>query len=309
MSTSHDTTGAVIACPADAGEAALRLVFASLPEQVREPHVESILAKSLEQQLDGLFAYCPNGKIDAALYVEPQAGRVASFWGPSVVDESNADCTGALRALIDVGRRWATEKRIEIAQTLVPDEATSLTDLYRTAGFSICTRLDYLISDVREVVSSSGNDDLQLQRTLSNRDTLAAVIAETYRETHDCPELNGLRDMNNVLDGYAAAGDSGEQHWFLVCRDNQNLGVLLLAEHTAQDQAELVYMGVVPSARGSGLGRRLTQFAQRKTKELGHSRLILAVDSRNERAIDIYTRTGFTLWDRRTALLCPFVRS
>ena len=63
---------------------------------------------------------------------------------------------------------------------------------------------------------------------------------------------------------------------------------------------ELVYMGIVPAARGQGFGWQILQFALWQA-ELGKAeRLVLAVDEDNEHALRTYRRAGLVVWDRRT---------
>jgi RimJ/RimL family protein N-acetyltransferase len=296
---------AIIPCPEPLSAVALELVFQSLPSDLRKTHVASLLAANGRKPLDGLLVHCPARTVDAALFVEIQPGRVASFWGPTITKSCAINRNDVAAALIDAGRHWAEHHEIEIVQTLLTDESMAVDDIYQAAGFSIRAQLDYLICHV-DTSEPVVDDQLQLAPyTPTDREILMALIAATYDGTYDCPELNGVRDMRHVLDGYAGAGDSGERHWFFVRHDAETVGVLLLAEHTAQDQAELVYMGVVPEARGRGYGLAITRLAQNKTHQLGHARIILAVDTRNHPALDLYARAGFIQFDRRTALLLP----
>ena len=55
---------------------------------------------------------------------------------------------------------------------------------------------------------------------------------------------------------------------------------------------ELVYMGVVPEHRGTGLGRALVGQAIRKTRDLGGQVLTVAVDSNNTPARKLYEEAG-----------------
>ena len=310
MNAPASPTAAITRCPQALERAALELVFATLPEDLRVAHVGSLLAGSDEKPLDGLLVRGGETSIEAAIFVEPQPGCVASFWGPAFAAESTEKEADTAAALIAAGRTWAESREIQLAQTLLTGAADRLAGVYCDAGFSIRAELDYLICDVRYAERPCEDHGLELVNcTPADREALAAVIDKTYEGTRDCPELNGARDMQHVLDGYAAAGDSAEQHWYLVRRAGETVGVLLLAEHMSQDQAELVYMGVLPSARGCGYGQILTQMAQYQTHVLGHPRIILAVDTRNQPALDHYHGAGFTLFDRRTALLSVLTKA
>ena len=53
---------------------------------------------------------------------------------------------------------------------------------------------------------------------LEFRSRLAAILQQTYQGSLDCPVLDRARDLNDVLDGYAARGDGGTAGWFLIER-------------------------------------------------------------------------------------------
>jgi ribosomal protein S18 acetylase RimI-like enzyme len=62
-------------------------------------------------------------------------------------------------------------------------------------------------------------------------------------------------------------------------------------------------MGVVPEARGQGLGISIVRHAQYLARAAGRERLVLAVDAANEPAIAVYAAAGFVCWDRRSVFL------
>jgi len=87
-------------------------------------------------------------------------------------------------------------------------------------------------------------------------------------------------------------------------------------KHTTQGQSdpaqtpngpviEIVYMGLIPAARGNGLGKTLVTHAVKAALTLGGSRLILGVDRSNQPARDIYRQQGMsevlseTVWVRQ----------
>jgi GNAT superfamily N-acetyltransferase len=289
--------------------AALELVFESLPGEIRAAHVESLLAAAKPKVLDGLFVMLAGERVVAALFVEFQPGQIANFWGPRVTAGCSDDHSRVVAALIESGCSLARRNQIELAQTSLAEDTIEVSRHYRDAGFAIRAELEYLIAHVQSVPLNANDGNLQFAPCLATDDELLArLIARTYEGTHDCPELNGVRNMQSVIEGYADAGDSHRRHWFFARRGESEVGVLLIADHAAQNQAELVYMGVLPEFRGRGYGNALTDFAIQRTRMLGHSRLILAVDTRNKPALDLYARAGFFRWDRRIVLINPFSR-
>src|SRR5207247_4238055 len=91
--------------------------------------------------------------------------------------------------------------------------------------------------------------------------------------------------------------------WWFVNFHGRSVGVLQLvpAEHEAE--FELLYMGLVPKARGQGLGRELAQQAISIAAALGGTRLHLSHDVRSRSAGRAYTQLGFRQVYRRAVWL------
>jgi RimJ/RimL family protein N-acetyltransferase len=128
---------------------------------------------------------------------------------------------------------------------------------------------------------------------------LAALLEQTYVDTLDCPGLDGVRPMDEVLEGYRQQGQHRPQDWYIVQDEGVDIGALLLTEHPGVDNWELVYMGLVPAARGRGCGLRIIRFALDVAAQEGAQRLVLAVDAENIPALRAYERAGFIVWDQR----------
>ena len=134
-------------------------------------------------------------------------------------------------------------------------------------------------------------------------DRFAAVVERTYVGTRDCPRLDGVRPIGEVLDGYRAVGRFDPARWLVVAMRGNDVGCLLLADHPPHKLWEIVYMGIVPEARGNGFGLAVTRHAQWLAGKAGAERLVLAVDAANEPAIKGYAAAGFAGWDRRSVFL------
>jgi len=125
-------------------------------------------------------------------------------------------------------------------------------------------------------------------------------LLRTYEESQDCPQLNGVRNSIDVLEGYREQGVFAPERWFFVQREDHDVGALILTDHPEGGNWELVYMGLVPEARGNGLGRQILDFAMWQAGLGGAERLVLAVDEANQYAREMYERAGFVAWDYRT---------
>ena len=134
-------------------------------------------------------------------------------------------------------------------------------------------------------------------------DRLARLVEATYVDTLDCPAVNGVREIDDVLLGYRATGEFESRHWLIVRHGSLDIGCLIVANHPGQDTCELIYMGVLPEARGRGWGILMVRYAQWLASQSGQSRLVLAVDAANEPALRMYAFTGFRAWDKRSVFV------
>ncbi|TWU41589.1 Mycothiol acetyltransferase [Novipirellula aureliae] len=192
-------------------------------------------------------------------------------------------------------------------------EAAEQTESWRDAlGFEWAADLDYLTVDFDTISppptsASSPNTKLAFQQTewdgglLVNEDHFASLVERTYVDTLDCPILLHYRSAKQTLLGYQQSAAFAPEAWFRLypAKDHAKkdpVGVLILALHPAEQAgvnvAELVYMGIVPEARGGSLGRLLMNGVIETAKQLGARRLILAVDSQNVYARRVYDAFG-----------------
>lgn len=130
---------------------------------------------------------------------------------------------------------------------------------------------------------------------------LIAALDRSYIDTLDCPELCGLRETADILQSHRATGRWDPALWWVVMRSGAPEGCLLLNRGPDRGSAELVYLGLSPALRGHGLGAGLLKFGLAR---LGRaSEVNCAVDERNQPAIRLYRRLGFSVFARRVALV------
>ncbi len=157
-----------------------------------------------------------------------------------------------------------------------------------------------------DLVPLNWDADSQLER-------LTRVVEQTYGGTLDCPELSRFRSARQIIAGYREADTFDPRGWYLLRGSDRSIGesdrgVLILARHRTAGAdgvgesfvAELVYMGLVPEARGHGLAGTLVAEAVRRSAAAGARRLILAVDEKNEPARKRYREFGFRPMMRET---------
>jgi mycothiol synthase len=202
-------------------------------------------------------------------------------------------------------------QRIPLAQMVVGEHDGYSDAVQARCGFRRFAVLAYLfaeappISAVTNEVDSPHGTEPEFEglhfvpRAGDEPQRLAALLEQTYIGTLDCPELDGVRPMPEVLEGYRAQGRHWPGDWYFVQENGVDVGALILAEHPGFGNWELVYMGVISAARGRQCGDRIIRFALDVAARRGAERLVLAVDEANTPALRAYERAGFVAWDRR----------
>jgi len=290
----------VIPCPPNRRIEALSLVLYEIaPSQRREIAGELISPRSdNDSQDDGLFVAMRGDVLCGAVWVQPQPGNTAVLWPPKrVAGEPRQAAFPLLQAAVD----WLDSTAIGMAQVLLPTRDGPDAPLLESVGFSHLAELMYLTCEsVRFPVEPLPKPELQfVPYEERERQRLCNLIEQTYVESLDCPALNGARGIDDVVAGYRATGLFRPEYWQFVRHEGNDVGVLVLADHPSARHWELVYMGLVPNARGHGWGRQITQHAQSLARLANVERIVLAVDAANSPAFEMYRAAGFEKWDRR----------
>lgn len=293
------------ACPAECLEA-LMLVFSRLEPEDRTSQIEALLvgAGLSGAALDGLFVARRGARVVGAVLAMAHPGRSAVVWPPRLTKEEPESTADTLLAKVcDLLGHRATR----IAQSLLmPDDRCDAERLLHF-GFQRLARLLFLVSPEIELPTQPPRGPLAFEPySADNHARLARVVEQTYRDTRDCPALNGVCIIDDVLAGYRATGTFHGSLWLLVQHAGWDVGCLLLADHPEQGNLELVYMGLIPDARGHGWGCDIARHAQWLTRRQGRQQLVLAVDGENEPALRMYHAVGCRVWDEREAYLRVF---
>jgi ribosomal protein S18 acetylase RimI-like enzyme len=242
-------------------------------------------------------------RIVGAIFFQVQVGKTAVIWPPRVVPgESEVGGQLMQAALGSLNGRY-----LRVVHALSDGRCDGDDALLRSAGFKPLAELIYLVSGEIDFPSQHPSGPLEFEPYReADHDRFAELVEATYRATLDCPALDGIRDIEDVLAGYRTSGGHRPELWLIVRHESRDVGCLLLADHLDQGNCELVYMGLVVEARGSGWGRHVTRHAQWLTRQTGRSRLVLAVDEANWPARKMYASVGFHDWDRRSVYLKLF---
>lgn len=242
---------------------------------------------------DALDDASDDASYDAGVVVQDLGGRASLIWPP--FGEAGDETWRQMATWLDEELR---RRDTIYVQSLLPPENEWGIQRVQQLGLRRITTIDYMISspDEREPVRSRFPFAL-----VDDSPRIAALIAQTYTDTLDCPELDGIRDVADVLAGYRAAAPI--ETWVLNSDTGEDAGVLILSDHAAFAQTELTYMGLVPSFRGRGLGSSLVEFAIERAQQKNRDKVVLAVDRRNAPAIRQYQQFGFRSWISRVCLM------
>ncbi len=285
---------------------ALELVFADLPDEECDEQVALALAEAEgnDAALQGLFCARTGKRVLGAALAQVQPGRTAAVWLPRLAPGVAPTTAHVLMA---AACGWLEGQDVVLAQTLLATVPADDRNVLEAARFTHLAEMLYLVAPSDQYPEHPPAGMLQLRPAgRVGYERLAAVVEGTYTATRDCAALDGVRQIDDVLAGYRAAGCSGADEWYLVQGAGEDVGCLILADHPRQGNLELVYMGVLPEWRGHGWGVEVARWAQWRARRLGRDRLVLAVDAENGPALAAYAAAGCAAWDRRSAYLRAF---
>jgi len=253
------------------------------------------------QQAHGLFEARRAGRLVGAVVAESHAGRAGIIYPPQLVEgEPSSTRTELLQAAVE----YLREAGACIAHLLAPVRIPDHEQAFEQLGFCFLAVLHYLVCQQDRFPRTKPASDVEFYPfadTPEDHRRLCRVIEATYEGTLDCPELSGVRAIDEVVAGYRATGVFSPDRWLFVRHRGEDVGCLLLTDHPRQNLWELVYMGLVPAVRGRGWGRQVIAQALWLAHRAGRDRVVAAVDAANTPALRAYTEAGFQCWDRRFA--------
>jgi ribosomal protein S18 acetylase RimI-like enzyme len=283
---------------------AFRLIFQHLPPADADARVANALHLLQRGDLDsaGIFILRDGHNLTGAVVCLPVAGASALVCPPGVIDDEHAPVRE--NHLLQHACAWLRCRGVKIAQALLsPDEEHRGAPLLR-AGFDHVTNLWYMRHDLRLLPPKELAGRLAYEPFDPDKPALFQhTLARTYEHTLDCPEVTGVRTIEEVIRGHQAQGMFDPDHWWLAYAAGRPVGVMILADLNEGDSWEVAYMGIIPEARRHGFGREMLLEVLRQAHTLGVPRVVLSVDARNQPAWDLYRSLGFEPFDRRAVFL------
>lgn len=238
-------------------------------------------------------------RVVGALTVLRGPGGMALVLSPLSIHPHAPDASAIESALLHAAANHLRTAGAKAAYAVLPVNSGKEGASLERSNYQPITELIYYQAFTAELTHAVGLGDLRLIPFREQPRAFTAALVRSYEGTLDCPELDGLRTVEEVLTGHAAVGSSGTSLWRLIMSQENPVGVLLRAEIAEEATLDLVYLGLIPSARRQGLGRRLMCHLMSEAQSEGWSRVTLAADSRNLPALRLYESVGFTAYDRR----------
>jgi len=283
--------------------AALKMVFLHLPIDARARTIKTLLSAAARGQIsfEGLLVARQGGQLRGAIWARVNSGNIASVWPPRVFGETPEK---TIEALFEAMDRFLSARKVRLAQSLIEPRDEEGAGRLEADGYHVSTDLLYLACLRDRFPVSAPPSRLEFEpHGAAHRHRLSTLVSRTYVGTRDFPELNEICPAEDVLTGYRDSGVHDPNAWFFVRERGRDIGCLLLTDHPQDKQFELLYMGLIPEARGRCRGIDVTRYALWQTAQAGRQRIVLGVDAANAPAIRMYKRAGFTQWDRQKVML------
>ncbi len=247
--------------PEQQGEA-LNVVFGPQMTPAQRAQQISELTRSPDAAngaLDGLLGAWRGDRLVGAVWGQIQPGCSAAVWPPRLQEGEPPETANALlNGLLDL----FNAQGLKIAQALLRPQDEDDFQRFTAAGFRHMADLRYLVSLPQQWPSAEPVSGLTYEPSCdANLSRLKHVIEQTFEETLDCPGLSEIRNTTDLLTEYRAIGEFDPALWLIVRQEESDIGCLLLANHPEVSQWELVYVGIVRTARGRGLGLEIVRRA------------------------------------------------
>ncbi len=283
--------------------AAFGFIFQATSESERPSRIAHgiDMVRRGELHTEGIWIALEAGKVTGALICLPVAGASALVWPPQTERQNHSSAIED--ALLQAVGRWLRNKQVRIGQCLLTEQERSLGDSLLRNGFRRITSLNYLRHDLAKLPAQK-DTRLRFQTYIEvDSATFRQTLERTYTDTLDCPELNGIRTMDEIIAGHLTQGKHHPGRWWLAVDGNEPVAVLLLTAIPEWNAWDLSYLGVIPARRKEGIGRQLTAKALWEARQAGQSKLTLSVDRRNRPAQALYEKLGFFAYDSREVYL------
>ena len=209
--------------PSNLRQPALQLVLRSMAPEQAGPLVASLerLAAQGVDVFATLWVAQAGDELVGSTWVQPMAGKVATLWLPQFREEPRGEeprradsarlASGALKA--------SCQLPIDVIQTLIDPSATTEGQLLSELGFESLATLEFLHWEIATAKNPVAEVDprLTIEPGAGERpELLKQLLAESYCGTLDCPRLDGVRQVDDTIEGYQSVGEYRPELWSIV---------------------------------------------------------------------------------------------
>jgi mycothiol synthase len=265
--------------------------------------IKSALSRRIDVQ--GVWVAEVSGHLVWAVLPIPNPGRTLLLLTSQEMGQGmESPSLPAARLVREICGHFAS-RGAHLAQVLLESQSHQSKLFFASMGFKEIAELIYLQGQVpRNTAAPAMPEHMRwLEYSPATHAIFADAITKTYRDSLDCPDLSGLREIDDVIAGHQATGEFDPAGWQLLLERDQAVGVFLLSRIPQSDAMELVYLGLPPEARGRGLGIFLMKQVFFLILRNQRRKLSLAVDSKNEPALKLYYRFGMRQVATRWAMI------
>jgi mycothiol synthase len=277
------------------------VLFFRLPSYDREEEIRSFihLIQSRELRVDGIRIARTQSQIVGVLVGELLPGKSGVIHLPQVICDQPIRIEDALYHAIF---QFFLASGVKLLQAfLLPEEFETSGSLIRN-GFRHITRAWQMQCSLSVLDSSSELGFTWSVLNVSNELIFENCLLASYIDTQDCPELNGIRSIDEIMTGLRRTAHDPSR-WWIIEHEHQPIGVVILANGITPDAWELAYFGLIPQVRGKGFGRAILRQSLSLAKSVGMEKMTLMVDSRNQIAMSLYRSVGFEIIGAREVFL------
>lgn len=176
---------------------------------------------------------------------------------------------------------------------------------FAAIGFEHLADLTYLSTETSALAQITEAKLTFADSNLTPEPELVALLEQTYQGSLDCPSMSGYRSAAESLASYRASAFDDPSAWQVASLDGRPVGCVFTLPFAESQTLELTYMGIIPEARGQGLGRELVAKVVDMATNRELETISLGVDQQNLPAQQIYSTLGFkpffgeSVWGRR----------
>ncbi|MDB5338044.1 MAG: hypothetical protein JWN70_3663 [Planctomycetaceae bacterium] len=278
---------------------ALALLLGGAVREEQTAQVDALLAAINRGEVspDGLQVARTQNAIVGAVLAVCQPGGTAHVWPPRLVPNEPLETAHALAISCC---QWVAASGAKMAQCLTQLEDHASQQILEQAGFEHLTDLACWQHTLEEIPHAVLPDDCDIvEYSPENTADFERVMQATYIDSQDCAALHNRRSARDSLTSHELVANAESRHWLLYRCGDEDVGVVLCADHRDQQMWELLYMGVVPKFRQQGFGLAMVCEALWDAQESGAEGLFLAADDANEAAAKLYDACGFSIGFRQ----------